>query len=208
MLDLGHPERQNCVGNRGKGDTDMVKLRLFNCVRDFLNNGAGEKFFGEHVKKPDKKDTIDAARVLKAEQTPVSEQRLTWPVDGNKIISVVTPLMRRMVTNERQRQYAIETRKSGTKKKEKELDANATSFQGASHSLALDGGHPLQPSLDPSLSQMTQLTNTMSLSPRSETMTDFKSFPETCIAHPGRFGTDVASSGSTVFDSKLLTVSR
>lgn len=129
MLDMSHPERQNCVGNRGKGDTDMVKLRLFNCVRDFLNDGVGEQFFGEHVEKPGKRDTIEAARALGEEKTPDVGERLTWPRDGNKIISLVTPLMRRMVTNERQRQYAIETRKGGAKKKDTEDGVEAVAHQ-------------------------------------------------------------------------------
>jgi len=124
MLDTAHPDRQSCVGNRGKGDTDMVKLRLFNCVRDFLNDGAGEQFFGEHVEKPGERDAIDAARALGEEKAPV-EGKLVWPRDGNKIISLVTPLLRRMVTNERQRMYAIETRKGGAKRKEGSVEAQA-----------------------------------------------------------------------------------
>ncbi|KAF2110437.1 hypothetical protein BDV96DRAFT_202087 [Lophiotrema nucula] len=124
MLDLEHPQRQDCVGNRGKGDTDMVKLRLFNCVSDFLADGVGEEFFGENVEKPGEKDTIEAARALGQDKAP-SEGKLTWPRDGNKIISLVTPLLRRMVTNERQRMYAIETRKGGAKKKEASVEAAA-----------------------------------------------------------------------------------
>ncbi|KAL6705831.1 hypothetical protein ACN47E_006291 [Coniothyrium glycines] len=118
MLDTAHPERQNCVGSRGKGDTDMVKLRLFNCVRDFLSNQVGEQFFGENVEKQGERDAIEAARALGEDKALVAEDRLNWPRDGNKIISLVTPLMRRMVTNERQRQYAIETRKGGSKRRD------------------------------------------------------------------------------------------
>jgi hypothetical protein len=129
MLDSAYPERQNCVGNRGKGDTDMVKLRLFNCVRDFLNEGVGEQYFGEHVEKPGENDAIEAARALGEDKAPHSEERLTWPRDGNKIISLVTPLMRRMVTNERQRMYAIETRKGRSKKKDKDGSVDAASPQ-------------------------------------------------------------------------------
>jgi hypothetical protein len=129
MLDASHPERQNCVGNRGKGDTDMVKLRLFNCVRDFLNDRVGEQFFGENVEKPGERDAVEAARALGEEKTHGAGERLTWPKDGNKIISLVTPLMRRMVTNERQRQYAIETRKGGAKKKDNEGSVEATAEQ-------------------------------------------------------------------------------
>ncbi|KAF2031320.1 hypothetical protein EK21DRAFT_63466 [Setomelanomma holmii] len=126
MLDTNYPERQNCVGNRGKGDTDMVKLRLFNCVRDFLNAGIGEQFFGANVEKPGEREAVEAARSLGEDQMPNTEERLTWPRDGNKIISLVTPLMRRMVTNERQRMYAIETRKGGSKKQDKEGSVEGT----------------------------------------------------------------------------------
>lgn len=116
MLDPNYPERQNCVGNRGRGDTDMVKLRLFNCVRDFLADEVGERFFGEFVQKPGQKEAMDAARALGEREINYPEGRLNWPRDGNQIISLVTPLMRRMVTNERQRQYAVETRKESAKK--------------------------------------------------------------------------------------------
>lgn len=100
MLDPAHPERQNCVGNRGKGDTDMVKLRLFNCVRDFLSDNVGEQYFGEGVEAPHRSDTMEAARALGEVKLP-TEDKLVWPRDGNRIISLVTPLLRRMVTNER-----------------------------------------------------------------------------------------------------------
>ncbi|KAK8212361.1 hypothetical protein IWZ01DRAFT_263573 [Phyllosticta capitalensis] len=111
MLDDGHPERQECVGNRGKGDADMVKLRLFNCARDFLNGGVGERFFGPYVPTPTEYDTIDGKPVA-------PDRKWIWPRDANKIVSLVTPLLRRMVTNERQRQYAQETRKGGGKKQD------------------------------------------------------------------------------------------
>ncbi|KAL4977762.1 hypothetical protein BDW66DRAFT_29342 [Aspergillus desertorum] len=97
MLDERHPERRDCVGQRGKGDTEMVKLRLWNCVRHFLEvEGNGPRFFGEHVVN---------------EGMP--PRTYVWPRDQQKIISLVIPLLRRMVTNERQRQYAVETRKGG-----------------------------------------------------------------------------------------------
>lgn len=48
MLDPDHPERAECVGNRGKGDTDMTKLKLFGCVESFLEDGGwGEKCWGK-----------------------------------------------------------------------------------------------------------------------------------------------------------------
>jgi hypothetical protein len=97
MLDPNHPDRQDTVGQRGRGDSELVKLRLFNCVKDFLENGgSGLRYFGPDVPGDE------------------GQQRtMIWPQDRNNIISAVIPLMRRMVTNERQRQYAVETRKGG-----------------------------------------------------------------------------------------------
>ena len=123
MLDSAHPDRQSCVGNRGKGDTDMVKLRLFNCVHAFLSAGAGEQFWGKHAEKPAENETIDAARALGEDKASLPEAKWVWPEDGSKIVTLVTPLLRRMVTNERQRMYAIETRKGGTKRKEGSVEA-------------------------------------------------------------------------------------
>lgn len=124
MLDPAYPERQNCVGNRGKGDTDMVKLRLFNCVREFLDGGAGERYFGETAasKRQRERETQEAAKALGEAEVHIDND-LVWPKDGNKLVSLVTPLLRRMVTNERQRVYAIETRKGGSRGKEGSLEA-------------------------------------------------------------------------------------
>ena len=94
MLDPAHPDRYNCVGSKAKVDTDMVKLKLFNCVETFLEEeGWGERCWG-----------------VSAERDPSKTWRLRWPESRNKIITSVTPLLRRMVTNERQRRYAVETR--------------------------------------------------------------------------------------------------
>ncbi|KAL5415251.1 hypothetical protein PMIN06_006934 [Paraphaeosphaeria minitans] len=124
MLSPAHPERQSCVGNRGKGDTDMVKLRLFYCVREFLAGGAGELYFGESTasKRQLEGDPREAARALGEDQVH-ADNDLVWPKDGNKLVGLVTPLLRRMVTNERQRVYAIETRKGGSRGKEGSLEA-------------------------------------------------------------------------------------
>lgn len=97
MLDRSHPERRDCVGQRGKGDSELVKLRLWNCVKDFLEiEGHGEKYFGADVPGDEG-----------------LQRTMIWPRDKSKIITSVTPLLRRMVTNERQRQYAVVTRKGG-----------------------------------------------------------------------------------------------
>lgn len=50
MLDDRYPERRDCVGNKGRGDTDMTKLKLFGCVKNFLEDeGWGERCFGENA---------------------------------------------------------------------------------------------------------------------------------------------------------------
>lgn len=97
MLSELHPDRRDTVGQRGKGDSELVKLRLWNCVKDFLDGqGNGERFFGPHVVGDEG-----------------AQRTMFWPGDKNKIISAITPLLRRIITNERQRQYAVETRKGG-----------------------------------------------------------------------------------------------
>lgn len=98
MLDPDHPDRRECVGQRGKGDSEVVKMKLWNTVARFLDEeGYGYSHFGCQV---------------------LGEQRLkrsmVWPLDKSRIIGTVMPLLRRMVTNERQRQYAVETRKGGS----------------------------------------------------------------------------------------------
>ena len=98
MLDPDHPDRRECVGQRGKGDSEVVKMKLWNTVARFLDEeGHGYSHFGSQV---------------------LGEQGLkrsmVWPLDKSRIIGTVMPLLRRMVTNEKQRQYAVETRKGGS----------------------------------------------------------------------------------------------
>lgn len=97
MLDSAYPDRRECVGQRGKGDSELVRLKLWNCVNSFLDQeGHGKSFFGVEASGEDGKT-----------------RSMIWPHDKNRIIGAVTPLLRRMVTNERQRQYAVETRREG-----------------------------------------------------------------------------------------------
>jgi hypothetical protein len=99
MLDEGHPERRDCVGQRGKTDSDMVKLKLWNCVQEFLDReGHGERFFGMNARNGGTEDGV---------------RTMIWPEDAQEIVKTCVPLLRRMVTNERQRRYAVETRKVG-----------------------------------------------------------------------------------------------
>ncbi|RDW71140.1 hypothetical protein BP6252_07703 [Coleophoma cylindrospora] len=122
MLDERHPERGESVGHRGRGDTDMIKLKLFGCVKAFLDEeGWGERCFGE--------------------KSPGAETRkLRYPQMKNKIISLITPLLRRMVTNERQRLYALSTRKqnnaaraNGSKSASPDLQSTPTPKQIQRH---------------------------------------------------------------------------
>ncbi|KAI1001948.1 hypothetical protein K3495_g6254 [Podosphaera aphanis] len=94
MLDERHPERREAIGTKRRAENDMGKLKLYCFVKHFLEEeGWGERCFG-----------LEAERVY--------EGKYKWPESKKKIIQLVTPLMRRMVTNERQRQYAIKTRMS------------------------------------------------------------------------------------------------
>lgn len=51
MLDPRHPDRSACVGTKEKRDTDMTKLKLYACVKNFLDDepgeGWGERLFGK-----------------------------------------------------------------------------------------------------------------------------------------------------------------
>ena len=109
MLDPEHPERRDCVGQRGKGDSELVKMRLWNCAAKFLDEeGHGLSHFGQDVPGADG-----------------ASNSMLWPRDRNKIIGVTIPLLRRMVTNERQRQYAMEARKGGNGSTASRLESNS-----------------------------------------------------------------------------------
>ena len=98
-----------------------MKLRLLRCVKDFLiAQGNEDKFFGA--------DARGFAEGL--------DRTMIWPAQENEVIAAVTPLLRRMVTNERQRQYAVETRKTenidGCDKRRKLNDSHNPTRQGRS----------------------------------------------------------------------------
>lgn len=120
MLDTNHPDRQECVGVRGQTSVDMAKLRLFNCVKEFLEEGVGERFFPEHTSESSRGDQTTDDDRMSTDGPGFGDEdgkRWVWPRDAESIISLVTPLMRRMVTNERQRMYAAESRKGGSSAK-------------------------------------------------------------------------------------------
>lgn len=95
MLDPEHPDRSDVVGHkRHSGGAEVAKLKLWNCVEEFLkHDDNGAKFFGRDTENP-------------------NERTMFWPEDSAKIIKACMPLMRKMVTNERQRLYALEVRKA------------------------------------------------------------------------------------------------
>ncbi|KAL8792953.1 MAG: hypothetical protein Q9195_004450 [Heterodermia aff. obscurata] len=122
MLDPDHPDRRECVGQRGKGDSEVVKMKLWNTVARFLDEeGHGYSHFGSQV-------LVEQGL----------ERSMIWPQDKSRIIGTVMPLLRRMVTNERQRQYAVETRKGGSSSSTRSLE-NAKTQQALSE----DPGHPV-----------------------------------------------------------------
>lgn len=104
MLDSSYPERQECLGVRGKSDSRVVRLELIGYVHQFLEEGAGAVFF------PSRHENTNSEN----QETSVEESpRLyVWPQDRDQIIELCMPLLRRVVRNEQQRQYALTTRKA------------------------------------------------------------------------------------------------
>ena len=95
MINDDHPERYDTIGSRGRGDSDLVKLKLWKFTQDFLEeDDRGQEYFGEHALPSD----------------GLEQRSMVWPQDAEQIIKACLPLMRRMVTNERQRRYAVESR--------------------------------------------------------------------------------------------------
>ena len=138
MLNAAHPERREVVGHRRhSGGTDVAKLKLWNCVEEFLRDeGNGDAFFG-----PDSGQGIPGA----------PERTMFWPEDSQKIIRACMPLMRKMVTNERQRIYAAETRKprAGTEGEEQgqfpqrdQFDESGFMEPGSPHENGVDVSTP------------------------------------------------------------------
>lgn len=106
MLNDEHPNRRDVVGQKRNqnNNNDAAKLRLYSCVEAFLeDNNNGETFFGHSA----------------ASSTPnVPSRTFFWPEHRARVIKALMPLLRKMVTNERQRLYAAETRKQDAKKEE------------------------------------------------------------------------------------------
>jgi hypothetical protein len=54
MLDPDHPDRYETVGSKERGDNDMVKLKLFSCVKTFLEDKWGDRLWGKGATEPEK----------------------------------------------------------------------------------------------------------------------------------------------------------
>ena len=94
MLDTNYLDRRDVIGEkRQHGGQDLARIRLFNHTEAYLKAGAGERYFGHHA------------------VTPGYVRTMFWPEDSAEIIRQMMPLLRKMVSNERQRVYAAETRK-------------------------------------------------------------------------------------------------
>lgn len=133
MLDPNHPERRAVVGHKKESvNNDVAKLKLWNCVENFLEmEQNGERYFGSEPVSTDSEG---------------SQRTEFWPQHREKIVKLCMPLFRKMVTNERQRLYASETRKQqdATKpdKKKRQIDTpfqthtSGSSMSVAGHSVA------------------------------------------------------------------------
>lgn len=108
MLDPAHPERRNCVGHRGSGNGEKVRRDLELCAEDLLGpKGCGDRFFSEH-----------------AVNEGMPPRTNIWPRDRQKIVDAVVHVLRRALTNARQCQYAIETRKGGAEARRRRKTAD------------------------------------------------------------------------------------
>jgi hypothetical protein len=98
MLDSNYPERKAVVGQKKESsNNDVAKLKLWTCVEQFMDvDYNGEKYFGHSA----------------TSTNPNNPHRtFFWPEDKDRIVKLCMPLFRKMVTNERQRLYASESRK-------------------------------------------------------------------------------------------------
>ena len=93
MLDENYPERQSCVGHRGGNESNqLIRLKLKNCTQDFLTaEGLGEKYWGSSQANSSGNENFGS---------------LIWPRDTQKIVKICIPLLRRQLTNEKQRKYS------------------------------------------------------------------------------------------------------
>ncbi|RKF75236.1 hypothetical protein GcC1_080010 [Golovinomyces cichoracearum] len=144
MLDERYPERRKAIGTKCQAENEHKKLKLFSLVKHFLDvEGWGERCFGSKAEGADLR-------------------KLKWPESKNIIIKRVTPLMRRMVTNERQRQYANERRmekrtKNSQERKSCRKDTPSLEMSGRRETDERSSNHQtIQTADGPSLPQSTQ----------------------------------------------------
>ena len=92
MLDKDHPERQTCVGMLENGSTHQ-RLLLYHHTKDFLDHAdIGSTYFGPG-------------------SVFTKNKGFNYPADSEKVVSLVMPLLRRVISNERQRTYVYAKRR-------------------------------------------------------------------------------------------------
>ncbi|KAF2221469.1 hypothetical protein BDZ85DRAFT_17617 [Elsinoe ampelina] len=129
MLDPAYPERRNCIGSRTKGDNVNMKLELTKLTTRFLDEGSGSRFFGPDSDPPgDPNGTF--AQVIVSGSTDQSasvqsqdsaehhtqdggtiQRDFVWPSDKDEIVKRCIKLLRKVASNEKQRVYALESRR-------------------------------------------------------------------------------------------------
>ncbi|KUJ20922.1 uncharacterized protein LY89DRAFT_778568 [Mollisia scopiformis] len=88
MLDPQHPDRLECVGSKVR-KPGLTKMKLHQCTLAFLRDeGWGDYFWGSE-----------------APGASLPDRKLIWPEKSNRIISAIGPLLRRVISNQRQKQY-------------------------------------------------------------------------------------------------------
>lgn len=174
MLDANHPERRECIGSRNRGDAEIVRLRLHACVEAFLNEGNGQRFFGANV------------------NPQLGPERLIDPRDRQIITSLLTPILRSVLTNERQRLYANATRKGGAAKK-------GTPGRGAERSGTPEATTPSGQLQSPIDSSMQAGTPTSNMTPELSAYARRSLLPTSTNDTPTR--QSAVTSGSTSHDA-------
>lgn len=150
MLNHEHPERKDVVGHKkSSSNNDHAKLKLYQCVEEFLQqDNRGEEFFGHssNVNDPD-----------------APARTFFWPEERGKIIKLLMPLLRKVVTNERQRLYAAVTRKSEPKRS----GSTPHLSEAGDGPMDDDGLHGTTPDIDPLLQDDPNSSSAATMHPQT-----------------------------------------
>lgn len=173
ILDPAHPERRDIIGEkRMTGGQDLARIRLWSVVEKYLKEGAGEHYFGH------------------AAVTPGFVRTIFWPEDSAELTRQMMPLMRKMVTNERQRVYAAESRKE--KARIAELNhmppmptMSMTTVDPAMHAMVSPAGVGDMPTMPPSTQIMTNIVRFDERGEFKRMMPRFNINPDVCTSVAG-----------------------